>query len=172
MSLADIKELPVGRIMAEDAVVALWVTNASLRDGYDVLETWGFTPTTSLLTWVKWPRLGLGRVLRNCTEHVLIGTRGRPVLKYRSQPSWFTAPTEVHSQKPGEQFALWERLFDGPYVELFARRRPTSAASWHVWGNEIASDLILPGFPVPTYSALAPANDHRTRDELPEEKRT
>ena len=32
------------------------------------------------------------------------------------------------------------------YLELFARR---PRAGWHVWGNEIASDVNLPGFPVP-----------------------
>lgn len=55
--------------------MVLWVTNATLRDGYDVAEAWGFT-VRSPLTWVKF-RLGLGNYLRNSTEHLLFCTRGK-----------------------------------------------------------------------------------------------
>lgn len=45
---------------------------------------------------------------------------------------------------------LIERLLDGPYAELFARRRPNSRSDWSIWGNEVDSDFTLPGFPVPS----------------------
>ena len=77
--------------------------------------------------------------------------------KVYGQPNWLFAPLQDHSHKPEEQFAIIERLSHGPYLELFARRRPTSACpeQWDVWGNEIASDLYIPGYPVPQYSAKA-----------------
>lgn len=55
-----------------------------------------------------------------------------------------------HSHKPEEQFAVIERLSDGPYLELFARRHQPG---WDCWGNEIDSDIVIPGYPVPTYSS-------------------
>jgi N6-adenosine-specific RNA methylase IME4 len=148
MSLARIKTMPVRELAAENAHLYLWVTNAALRDGYDVAEAWGFT-VRSPLTWIKF-RLGLGTYLRNTTEHLLFATRGKAPVKFRAQPTWINAPVQDHSHKPEEQFALVERLSDGPYLELFARRRPPSNADWSVWGNQIDSDISIPGYPVPS----------------------
>ena len=75
MPLARIASMPVRTLAAADAHLWLWVTNATLRQGYDVAEAWGFT-VRSPLTWVKF-RLGLGPYLRNATEHVLFATRGK-----------------------------------------------------------------------------------------------
>ena len=55
-----------------------------------------------------------------------------------------------HSRKPAEQFAVIERVSRGPYLELFARRRPESRADWSVWGNQIDADIQIPGYPVPS----------------------
>ena len=131
--------------VAEDAHLWLWVTNATLRHGYDVAEAWGFT-VRSPLTWVKF-RLGLGNYLRNSTEHLLFATKGRAPVQYRSQPTWIQAPVQDHSHKPEEQYALIERISPGPYLELFARRRQPG---WDAWGNQIESDVTLTGYPVPS----------------------
>ena len=152
MSLARIKALPVGRLAARDAHVWLWTTNALLPTAYEVAEAWGFT-VRSPLTWVKF-RLGLGGryQLRNATEQLLFCTRGRAPLGSRSQPTWFNAPVQEHSRKPAEQFAIIERVSPGPYLELFARRRPESNQPWAVWGDQVDSDIRIPGFAVPRYS--------------------
>jgi N6-adenosine-specific RNA methylase IME4 len=148
MSLEHIKAMPVRDLVAIDAHLWLWVTNATLREGYDVAEAWGFT-VRSPLTWIKL-RLGLGQYLRNSTEHVLFATRGKAPVNFRSQPTWINAPVQDHSRKPDEQYAIIERISDGPYLELFARRRPPSLRSWAVWGNQIDSDISVPGYPVPS----------------------
>jgi N6-adenosine-specific RNA methylase IME4 len=148
MSLDRIKAMPVRDLVEDNAHLWLWVTNATLRDGYDVAEAWGFT-VRSPLTWIKF-RLGLGAYLRNMTEHLLFATRGKAPVNFRSQPTWINAPVQDHSHKPEEQFAVIERLSDGPYLELFARRRPSSRVDWSVWGNEIDSDISIPGYPVPS----------------------
>jgi N6-adenosine-specific RNA methylase IME4 len=145
MSLDAIKAMPVSELAATDAHCWLWVTNATLRAGYDVMEAWGFTPR-SPLTWIK-PRIGLGQYLRNATEHLILGTRGNAPVGFRAQPTWMFAPLQEHSHKPEEQYAVIERISDGPYLELFARRRPPSTADWSVWGNEIDSDIVIPGYP-------------------------
>lgn len=148
MTAERIKAMPVNALAAKDAHLWLWVTNASLRDGYDVAEAWGFT-VRSPLTWIKF-RLGMGHYLRNSTEHLLFATRGKAPVNFRSQPTWINAPVQDHSHKPEEQYAVIERISDGPYLELFARRRPSSRADWSVWGNEIESDITLAGYPVPS----------------------
>lgn len=152
MSLARITALPVGQLAARDAHLWLWTMNALLPKAYEVAEAWGFT-VRSPLTWVKF-RLGLGGryQLRNATEQLLFCTRGRAPLGSRSQPTWFNAPVTEHSRKPAEQFAIIERVSPGPYLELFARRRPESNQPWAVWGDQVDSDIRIPGFAVPRYS--------------------
>ena len=163
MSLARIKALPVGHLAARDAHLWLWTTNALLPRAYEVAEAWGFT-VRSPLTWVKF-RLGLGGryQLRNATEQLLFCTRGKAPLGSRSQPTWFNAPVTEHSRKPAEQFAIIERVSPGPYLELFARRRPESNQPWAVWGDQVESDVRIPGFAVPRYSERA----HEAEAETP-----
>ena len=162
MSLARIKALPVGRLAARDAHLWLWTTNALLPKAYEVAEAWGFT-VRSPLTWVKF-RLGLGGryQLRNATEQLLFCTRGRAPLGSRSQPTWFNAPVTEHSRKPAEQFAIIERVSPGPYLELFARRRPESNQPWAVWGDQVDSDIRIPSFAVPRYSERVHEADAET----------
>ncbi|MBF6299050.1 methyltransferase [Nocardia amamiensis] len=145
MTVDQIANMPVTDLAEDDAHLWLWVTNGSWRAGYDIMTAWGFT-YRSPLTWVK-PRLQLGQYLRNMTEHVLFGTRGRAPVNFRAQPTWFIAPVQEHSHKPEEQYAIIERVSSGPYLELFARRRQPG---WDVWGNEIEADIVLPGYPVPS----------------------
>lgn len=106
------------------------------------MEAWGFTPH-SPPTRVK-PRFTLGNCLRNATEHVLFGTRGKAPVQFRSQPTWVFAPLQEHSVKPDEFYAIADRVSgrDTKKLELFARRRPP-APNWSVWGNEIESDVSL-----------------------------
>jgi len=163
MSLARIEALPVGALAARDAHLWLWTTNALLPTAYEVAEAWGFT-VRSPLTWVKF-RLGLGGryQLRNATEQLLFCTRGKAPLGSRSQPTWFNAPVTEHSRKPAEQFAIIERVSPGPYLELFARRRPESNQPWAVWGDQVDSDIRIPGFAVPRYSKRAHENEEVLR---------
>ncbi|WP_223165261.1 MT-A70 family methyltransferase [Lentzea indica] len=143
-----IKAMPVAELAEPNSHLWLWCTNSTLRDGYDVAAAWGFT-VRAPLTWVKF-QLGLGHYLRCATEHLLFATRGRAPVNFRAQPSWIQAPRQEHSRKPDEQYAVIERISDGPYLEMFARRRPPSTHSWAVWGNEIDSDITIPGYPVPS----------------------
>ena len=146
MTLDEIKSMPVADLAEPDSHCWLWVTNAALRYGYDVLEAWGFIPR-SIFTWVK-PRMGLGVYLRNASEQLLLGTRGKAPVQFKSQPNWGFFPVQDHSHKPEEQYSIIERISPGPYLELFARRRQPG---WDVWGDEIESDIVIPGYPVPKY---------------------
>jgi N6-adenosine-specific RNA methylase IME4 len=138
MSVEEICALPVTNVVADEAHLWLWVTNGTLFAGRAVMEAWGFS-YRSCLTWIK-PRYGLGQYLRNQTEHLLLGVRGRAPVLFRGQGTWLYAPLQEHSHKPEEQYAVIERCSPGPYLELFARRaRP----GWQVWGNEVTSEVEL-----------------------------
>lgn len=150
MTLDSIKAMPVADLCEEDAHLYLWIPNGLLQEGLDVIKAWGFT-FRSPIYWIK-PRLLLGNFIRNASETCFYATHGKAQVKFHAQPNWLFAPQQDHSHKPEEQFAIIERLSDGPYLELFARRRQPG---WDVWGNEIDSDIIIPGYPVPKYSAKA-----------------
>ena len=150
MTLDRIKAMPISDLAEENAHCWLWVTNATLEAGFDVLRAWGFTPR-SIYTWVK-PRLGLGVYLRNCTEHLLLGTRGKAPIQFKGQMNWGFMPLQDHSHKPEEVYDIIERCSEGNYLELFARR---PRHGWGIWGNEVASDVKIKGFPVPVYKENA-----------------
>jgi N6-adenosine-specific RNA methylase IME4 len=154
MRIETIKKMrfAIDQHVADDAHCWLWVTNGTILAGHEVLKAWGFQ-YKSMLTWVK-PRLSYGPYLRNMTEHVLLGTRGKAPARFHGQGSWLFAPVQDHSHKPEEAHDIFERLSPGPYLELFARR---PRAGWDVWGMEVSSDVDLVGFPVP--------NSPKTRSE-------
>lgn len=139
MSLEDIKRLPVLDLAAPDCVLFLWATAPMLRQGLGVLDAWGFEYKT-YLPWVKLtkdgsrPTIGTGYIFRNCQEPILVATRGAPKRKSRSERDVIMSPRRGHSRKPDEAYSKVERVFDGPYLELFSRcDRP----AWDVWGREV-----------------------------------
>lgn len=138
MRLDDIMALPVADLAEDDAHLWLWATNASIFDARRVMEAWGFQ-YRSCLTWIK-PRFGMGGYLRNQTEHLLFGIRGKAPMNFHGQGTWLYAPLQDHSHKPEEQYAVIERCSSGPYLELFARRRQPG---WDAWGNEVEADVAL-----------------------------
>lgn len=146
MKTKDIKALPVSQMAEENAHLYLWVTNNFLKDGLEVMEAWGFRYVT-MVTWAK-DRIGLGQYFRGQTEHILFGVKGSLPYKTDEQgkrqqgTTLLTAKRLEHSRKPEEFRQLVEKVSYGPYVELFARR---PAEGWHVWGNQVETDIILDG---------------------------
>jgi len=129
MSLDELATLSVPA--AADSHLYLWVTNGFMRQGFDLLDAWGFTYKT-VLTWCK-PSIGMGNYFRNNTEHVLFAVRGRQPTLRNDVGTWFEAGKTKHSAKPDSFYDLVESCSPGPYLEMFARRR---RFDWHVWGNE------------------------------------
>jgi N6-adenosine-specific RNA methylase IME4 len=141
LDLQAIKDLPVEAIVEDTAHLYLWVPNALLAEGMQVMEHWGFTYKTNLI-WYKVrkdggpDRRGVGFYFRNVTEMILFGVRGknaRTLQPGRSQENMICSRKREHSRKPDEQYDLIEACSAGPYIELFARgARP----NWCVWGNQ------------------------------------
>jgi len=89
-------------------------------------------------------KLRMGRYVRNCHEVCLIATRGRAtqLVQDRSTRSVFFAPRPPqHSSKPPEFYALVEKLFAGPRVELFARQ---VRVGWEGYGFELEGRPAAP----------------------------
>jgi N6-adenosine-specific RNA methylase IME4 len=141
MTLAAIKELPVAAVADDTAHLYLWVPNALLPEGLDVLSAWGFRYKSNIV-WHKVRKdggsdgRGVGFYFRNVTEVLLFGVRGknaRTLAPGRRQVNLFATRKREHSRKPDEQYGIIESCSPGPYLELFARG---ARRRWTVWGNQ------------------------------------
>lgn len=131
MSLGEICRLPVRALAAADCHLWLWATNGLLEDAYVVLRAWGFSPLT-VVTWCK-PGPGVGHYLRNNTEHVILGSRGRAqVPAEKPLSTWYEWPSGAHSAKPAAFYDVVEQVSPGPWVELFCRQ---PRFGWDSWGH-------------------------------------
>lgn len=132
MSFESVCTLPVAALAEDDAHLWLWAVNGLLEDAYRVVRAWGFSPLT-LVTWCK-PGPGVGHYLRNNTEHVILASRGAPMVPaLKPLSTWYVWPRGAHSAKPEAFLDLVEQVSPGPYLELFARR---NRLGWDTWGNE------------------------------------
>lgn len=140
MSMDAIKGLHVSKAAAKNAHLYLWVPNALLTDGLDVMHAWGFRYVSNIV-WAKRRKdggpdgRGVGFYFRNVTELLLFGVKGsmRTLAPGRSQVNMIETRKREHSRKPDEQYDLIQACSPGPYLELFARYpRP----GWTVWGDE------------------------------------
>lgn len=161
MELDEICALPVAEHVEDRAHCYLWVPNALLPEGLQVLKAWGFD-YKSHIVWEKIRKdggpdgRGVGFYFRNVTEILLFGVRGkgiRTLAPGRSQVNFIEAPEpeekvlpdgdllktrkREHSRKPDEQYAIIESCSWGPFLELFGRGR---RKGWTVWGNQADED--------------------------------
>lgn len=140
MELPEILELPVGQFAAARSHLYLWVPNALLAEGLEVMRAWGFTYKTNLV-WFKVRKdggpdgRGVGFYFRNVTELLLFGVRGslRTLRPGRRQVNLLSTRKREHSRKPDEVFGIVESCSPRPYLELFAR---FPRKGWTQWGNE------------------------------------
>jgi N6-adenosine-specific RNA methylase IME4 len=142
LSLPELCAFPLPPL-ADDSTLFLWRVASMQQEALDVVRAWGFTLKTEIV-WVKHTsngnrKFGMGRTVRGEYEVCLVGTRGRPVTKSKAVRSTFAAVAGRHPEKPVEFYALVEALRDGPYVELFARRR---RAGWTSLGDELEAERV------------------------------
>ena len=145
MSLEEIKDMHVSEVASQNAHLYLWVPNALLPEGLDVMKDWGFRYVSNII-WAKRRKdggpdgRGVGFYFRQVTEILLYGVKGhlRTLSPGRSQVNMIETRKREHSRKPDEQYELIEACSPGPYLELFARY---PREGWVVWGNESAEDV-------------------------------
>jgi N6-adenosine-specific RNA methylase IME4 len=145
MTVKEICALPLGNAVEDTAHLYLWVPNALLPEGLQVLQSWGFSYKSNIV----WHKLrkdggsdgrGVGFYFRNVTEILLFGVRGknaRTLQLGRTQVNYIGTRKREHSRKPDEQYPLIEGCSPGPYLELFARG---SRPGWTGWGTQAAED--------------------------------
>ncbi len=144
MTLDDICDLDVSQVAAANAHLYLWVPNALLPEGLQVLHSWGFRYVSNVV-WAKRRKdggpdgRGVGFYFRNVTELLLFGVRGsmRTLGPARRQVNMIETRKREHSRKPDEQYELIESCSPGPYLELFARY---AQDGWTTWGDESAGE--------------------------------
>lgn len=150
MTLADLKRLPVSGLAATDSVLLMWATWPKLVEAaLPLMEAWGFEYVTGF-PWIKVREVnmrldgdvdftvpyGIGFWVRGATEIVLVGRRG-DVKPPDTGYIGLLSPNLRHSRKPSSLYEYAEAL-DGPYLELFARRR---RPGWDVFGNEVEGSI-------------------------------
>ena len=141
MDLEAIKAMPVSQIAADKSHLYLWVPNALLPDGLEVMKAWGFEYKGNIV-WEKVRKdgqpdgRGVGFYFRNVTEILLFGIRGennRTLAPARSQVNLIRTQKREHSRKPDEIIPIIENCSPGPFIELFARG---DREGWAMWGNQ------------------------------------
>ena len=117
----------------KDCVLWVWTTNHHMREALRRPRRLGVRAQDD-------PHLGRkifgkGDWLRGQTEHVLMATRGRPIVQLLNQSTLFYGQVRKNSRKPEEFYAFVEGLCPAPrYAELFSRRaRP----NWDGHGDEL-----------------------------------
>lgn len=140
MLLKDMKALDVAALAHPDGCqIAMWTFGAFFRQAMELGESWGARYNTDLFHWLKLSkhgkrRISLGYYSRKQVESVFLFTIGKPQkAKDRGIRQLIEEPIREHSRKPDCVYDYLERMFDGPYIELFAR---TQRIGWDSWGDD------------------------------------
>lgn len=141
LTLDDIKSIPVASITNDTAHLYLWVPNALLPEGLEVMKAWGFKYKSNII-WYKIRKdggpdgRGVGFYFRNVTEILLFGVKGknaRTLKAGRTQTNIISTRKREHSRKPDEQYNIFENCSSAPYLEMFSRGK---RKGWTCWGNQ------------------------------------
>ncbi len=145
MTLEEIKQMPISEVANDKSHLYLWVPNALLPEGLEVMKAWGFEYKTNII-WEKVRKdgmpdgRGVGFYFRNVTEILLFGIKGdknRTLDAGRSQVNLIRSIKREHSRKPDEFIPLIENCSSAPFLEIFARG---DRKNWDMWGNQASED--------------------------------
>ena len=130
MEINQIKSLPINKITNDNCVLFIWVTFPKLKEGIEVLESWGFKYITVAFVWVKLnPKndkiySGIGHWTNANAEIVLLGKKGKLSRIAKNVKQIILAHRGKHSQKPSEvRNRIIQLMGDLPRIELFAREK-------------------------------------------------
>ena len=119
-------------IQNKKVVLFLWVPQALIIEGLQVMKAWGFDYKAQMV-WKKDKSPGMGFWVKSKHELLFIGTNGINLYPQEKYDSVFESPVTKHSQKPELVYEMIESMYSGPYIELFARNK---RKGWEGWGNE------------------------------------
>ena len=140
-------------LAAKDCALLYWTSGPHNKNAFEIIASWDFDYNTWAFAWVKTNpssdatglddlraedlHRGTGFTTWSNIEIVLLATRGDPKRLATDINQVVVAPAMGHSEKPEKVRRRIERLFGGPYLELYGRR---PVLGWTVWGNEINRD--------------------------------
>ena len=148
MKFQDIINLPIKKLTDDNCHLYLWVTNKYLLKAEEIINTWGFKYSTTLV-WCKKPiGGGMGGTFKVSTEFLIFATKGKTnnIVKEKVNGTWFEEKRQYvngypcHSKKPDFFYKLIEKVSDGNKLELFSRNE---REGWDVWGNEVNNSIDI-----------------------------
>lgn len=150
MTLEEIAAMPIVEHAENPSHLYLWVPNALLMEGLQIMKAWGFCYKTNIV-WYKIRKdggpdgRGVGFYFRNVTELLLFGVHGRmrTLKPGRTQVNILATRKREHSRKPEEIYRIIEACSPGPYLEIFAREK---MPNWTAWGDEVET-YLAPNYP-------------------------
>lgn len=138
---------------ADNCVLFTWATGPRANQAIQLITDWGFRYSTLAFVWIKTNKdggyfSGPGNYTGSNAELVYMGVRGSmpPKAKLVNQvvdePEVFESEAIItgrtqHSVKPEEVRRKIQLMYDGPYLEIFARR---PAEGWDVTGLETTGE--------------------------------
>jgi N6-adenosine-specific RNA methylase IME4 len=138
----------ISELCAPNCAMFLWWPSPHITKLGSFLSACGFKFSSTAFVWAKlrptwvgdsfisadFPGItGLAGTRKQC-EFAWLGRRGAPKRLARDVGEMVFAPRREHSRKPDEIYGSIERLYRGPYVELFAR---THRPGWIAFGSEV-----------------------------------
>jgi N6-adenosine-specific RNA methylase IME4 len=139
MTLEELAALPMQHLAARDCALVCWIYDPMIAKAVWLIETcWQFKIKTRLFDWPKETAngrdaFGQGYYTRHGGEQCWLATRGAPKCRDHSIRQYQRHKLREHSRKPDGFRLDLERMFDGPYCELFSR---TEREGWECWGDE------------------------------------
>lgn len=150
-NLEWIKNIPIQKITADDAILFLWTTDAHLGNALEIIAAWDFKYKTIAFIWNKKEPTGkqvcyYGQWTMKGSEICLLATKGKIHSYIKSHKIRQLVEAErirnTHSKKPNEvRERIVQLMGDLPRIELFARE---TYDGWTTIGDEIDNkDLYI-----------------------------
>ncbi|MCP5087883.1 MAG: DNA methyltransferase [Rhodobacteraceae bacterium] len=162
MTMQEICDLPVKRLLKPNAWVFLWTTAPFLEKTFQLVgPSWGLKYSSTAFVWIKLQQrlertywrpgisqtailsendfwMGQGYTTRKNAEMCLLYKVGSPKRASKKVRELIFAPRREHSRKPDEA-ADRIREYCGPdanIAEIFSRTDRPFDTLWHTWGDE------------------------------------
>ena len=143
VDLEKLKAFPINDVAHKNCFLFVWSVSPQPQEALELVNAWGFK-YVSKLYWIKGNSTtqgmkfgpAMGRYWRGGVEEVLVCKRGKPKMPNTIHDmNVIFEKSRGHSSKPEAlQNRIHHREFEGPYLELFARRE---RKGWDCWGNEL-----------------------------------
>lgn len=141
LKIAELIELNIQSITADDCLLFLWTTGPQFANSIDLGKAWGFEYKTVAFVWDKQVH-NPGRYTLSQTEFCIVMKHGKiPSPRgARNIKQFVSVHRGKHSEKPVEIIAGITDMFpDLEKIELFARQ---NYDGWDNWGLEIPAAKI------------------------------